>query len=140
VSVAILVPLGVLGGPAFARGVSAGHSGSSQYQYKVALCHHTHSRKHPFHVIRIAAPAVRAHMRHGDTLAPCVLVLPIGKHGHGHGKGGDDHTTTTAPTTTTTTVAPAPSHGHSGDHGKSDDHGQDGAHGQSGDHGHGHGK
>ena len=98
VTLAVIVPLGVFGAPALARSASSadqyGHSGSSQYQYKVAICHHTHSKKHPFHVIVVSNKAVAKHMlRHGDTLAPCptTAAAPT-QHGHsnGNGKGNDN--------------------------------------------------
>jgi hypothetical protein len=118
VSAAFLVPLGVFGAPALAKSAAAAseYSGSSQYQYKVLLCHHTHSKKHPLVQIRVGAPAVKAHLRHGDTLGACP----------------------TAP------AAPAPKHGKSGDHGKSGSNGQgnsgNNGHGNSGSKGHGKGK
>jgi hypothetical protein len=92
VTAAVIVPLGVFGAPALARTASAvseyGDSSSSQYQYKVAICHHTHSKKHPYHVINVAAAAVKAHLKHGDTLAPCPTTAPTAPtHGHGHGNG-----------------------------------------------------
>jgi hypothetical protein len=94
VTAAVVVPLGVFGAPALARTASAaaqyGHSSSSQYQYKVAICHHTHSQKHPWHVINVSSKAVAKHMlRHGDTLAPCPTTPPPApvQHGHGHGNG-----------------------------------------------------
>jgi hypothetical protein len=129
VSAAVLVPLGVFGAPALARSASAAseyeYSSSSQYQYKVAVCHHTHSKKHPWHVINVSSAAVKAHLRHGDTLAPCPTTAPAPvNHGSGQNSSGG-------------------SHGQSGDqHGKSgDQHGQSGEqHGQSGSHGNGHGK
>ena len=98
VTVAILVPLGVLGAPALARSVSAvsqyGHSGSSQYQYKITICHRTHSKKHPFVQIRVSVHAWKGHKHHhGDTLGPCPSVpAPAAptQHGHhGHGNGND---------------------------------------------------
>jgi hypothetical protein len=94
---AVIVPLGVFGAPALARTASAvsqyGHSSSSQYQYKVAICHRTHSKKHPWHVITVGAPAVKAHLKHGDTLAPCPTTAPTAPtkhHGKGNGKGEDN--------------------------------------------------
>jgi hypothetical protein len=48
----------------------AGHQGQgsrpsqSQYREKVIICHKGHT-------ISVAAPAVPAHLRHGDTLGPC---------------------------------------------------------------------
>ena len=92
VTLAVLVPLGVFGAPALARTASSADqygSGSSQYQYKVAICHHTHSKKHPYHVIVVSNKAVAKHMlRHGDTLAPCPTTAPAAPtHGHGNGNG-----------------------------------------------------
>ena len=122
VSAAFLVPLGVFGAPGLAKSAAAAseyeYGGSAQYQYKVLLCHHTHSKKHPFHQIRVGAPAVNAHLKHGDTLGTCPPP--------------------TAP------AAPAPKHGKSGDHGKSGSNGQGNSgsngHGNSGNNGHGKGK
>ena len=98
---AFIVPLGVFGAPALARSASAAsqyqYSGSSQYQYKVAICHFTHSKKHPWHVIVVSSHAVKAHLRHGDTLGTCPTAAPAStKHhgngnGKGNGKGNDDH-------------------------------------------------
>ena len=130
VSASVLVPLGAFGAPALARSVAAAsqYGGSSQYQYKVAICHRTHSKKHPFHVINVSSHAVKAHLRHGDTLAPCPAA-PLhakhdkGHHGRGHHKDAENGSTTTTATTTTTTSSGDDDHGHHGD-----------------DHGHGHGK
>jgi len=87
-SAALLVPLAVFGAPALARSGSAGSqygSGSSQYQYRVMICHRTGSKKHPAHTITVSAAAVRAHLRHGDTLPPCSTQPAAKKHGKGHG-------------------------------------------------------
>jgi hypothetical protein len=35
----------------------------------VKLCHRTGSAARPFRLIRVAGPAVEAHLRHGDLLA-----------------------------------------------------------------------
>ena len=96
VTAAVIVPLGVFGAPALARTASSaaeyGHSGSSQYQYKVAICHHTHSKKHPYHVIVVSNKAVAKHMlRHGDTLAPCpTTAAPTTTHGNSNSQGQDN--------------------------------------------------
>jgi len=104
VSGLLLVPLGVFGGSALARtnGPSA-----AQYQYKVTICHHTGSKKHPFHTITVSNRAVAAHMRnHHDTLGPCPVIPTTGQpstksashdsdndndnDGGGHGPGHDN--------------------------------------------------
>jgi hypothetical protein len=103
VTAAFFVPLGVFGAPALARSAASAsqeYAGSSQYQYKVTICHRTHSKKHPWHTISVGAPAVKAHLRHGDKLGACPPAV--------------------AATSTTTT---ATTKGNSGDHGKSGDHG-----------------
>src|SRR6516165_5544532 len=77
-----LAALGVLAGASWS---ATGSSSSHQYQYggKVTICHHTHSKKHPFVTITVSQHAVKAHLKHGDTLGACP-------------------TTTTTSTTTTT--------------------------------------
>ena len=112
VSAALLVPLAVYGAPAIAKsassaahqyksscgqygssggqyGSSGGQYGSACKQYRVTLCHRTHSKKHPWVRITVSSRAVKAHLRHGDSLPPCstqpVLKKKHGK-GHGHGK------------------------------------------------------
>ena len=121
VSAALLVPLAVYGAPAIAKsassashqykascgqygssggqygsaggqyGSSGGQYGSACKQYRVQICHRTHSKKHPWHLITVSSRALKAHLRHGDSLPPC-STEPAGKskhHGHGHGKHGD---------------------------------------------------
>ena len=115
VSAAFFVPLMVFGAPALAKSAASQYeySGSSQYQYtgKVLLCHHTHSKKHPWVQIRVGAAGARAHFLHhdGDYLGACTTPPPA-------------------------SAATAAKHGKSGDHGKS------GSQGQSGSNGKGHGK
>ena len=68
---------------------------------KVTICHHTGSKKHPFHAITVDVHAVLAHTGHGDTVGPCPATTsntaPAAKHGkpkHSSGKakgaGGSD--------------------------------------------------
>jgi hypothetical protein len=108
VSGALLVPLAVFGAPALARSGAAASSqygpGSSQYQYRVTICHLTGSKKHPAHTITVSSRAVPAHLRHGDHLGACTGLetrkgnhgaKPAAKpaaststtHGNAHGKG-----------------------------------------------------
>ena len=120
VSAALLVPLAVYGAPAIAKSASSashqysscgqyGSSGdqygssSSQYQYgsachqyRVTICHRTHSKKHPWRLITVSSRALKAHLRHGDTLPPCstqpAAKKKHGKHGHDDGQHGDSST------------------------------------------------
>jgi hypothetical protein len=78
VAVAVLALAGVsFAGNGNGKGKGKGKddsSSSSEYQYsshgkqyghhKVVLCHKGHT-------IRVAPPAVKAHLRHGDTLGAC---------------------------------------------------------------------
>jgi hypothetical protein len=114
VSAALLVPLAVYGAPAIAKsassaahqyksschqygasggqyGSSGGQYGSSCKQYRVQICHRTHSKKHPWRLITVSSRAVKAHLRHGDSLPPCSTQPAAKKHGkgHGHGKHGE---------------------------------------------------
>ena len=125
VTAAFLVPLGILGAPALAKSAASAsqyeYSGSSQYQYhgKVTLCHHTHSRKHPWHQITVGAAAVKAHLRHGDTIGACpaTAAAPQSK-GHGKAKGHDK----SAGDTQGATQQAGTEHGKSGEqHGKGHD-------------------
>jgi len=90
----LLVPLGIFGGPALARTAAAvgeyGHSGASEYQYRVTMCHHTGSKKHQWHLITISSSAVAAHQRHGDQMPPCPTTSTVGDQDH-HGNGDADH-------------------------------------------------
>ena len=87
-TLALLVPLAFYGGTGFAKNTSA-----AQYQYKLTICHHTGSKKHPMHTISVSNRAWPAHQRHGDTMGACPPPAT---------------TTTTATTTTpTTTTTPA---------------------------------
>ena len=52
--------------------------------HKVTICHHTGSKKHPFHPIALNEHAVPAHTGHGDTVGPCptttASATPAAKH------------------------------------------------------------
>jgi hypothetical protein len=106
VSVALLVPLAVYGAPAIAKsassashqyrstcgqyGSSGGQYGSACKQYRVTICHRTHSKKHPWHLITVSSKALKAHLKHGDTLPPC-STQPAAKKKHGHGHDNGQH-------------------------------------------------
>jgi hypothetical protein len=103
---------------------------------RVTLCHHTGSKKHPFHTITVDQHAVGAHLRHGDTPGACPTVAPVVKkhdsgddakpssHGRGHKKDQPTTTSTTAAPTTTTTShgnGNGRDNGHGRGHNKSND-------------------
>ena len=75
VSVGLLVPLAALGASTSGQSASAA-------QYKITICHHTHSKKHPTVTIRISNKAWPAHQRHGDTMGACATAKA--KHGKSH--------------------------------------------------------
>ncbi len=86
---------GSSGGQYGSAGGQYGSSGS-QYgssscrQYRVTICHRTHSRKHPWVMITVNVHALNAHLRHGDTMPPCSAGPDTGTkkhHGHGHESG-----------------------------------------------------
>jgi len=132
VTAAFFVPLMVFGAPALAKSAASEYeySGSSQYQYngKVTVCHHTHSKKHPWVQVRVSAHGAKAHLKHGDVLGACPTVAPPNRDGGGgNGTKSGDH-------------GKSSDHGKSGDHGNSGDHGKSGDHGNGGGNGHGKGK
>lgn len=54
--------------------VSPSGTAAAAKQYnpkKVTICHHTHSKKNPFVTIRVSRNALKAHMKHGDTVGTC---------------------------------------------------------------------
>jgi hypothetical protein len=133
---ATLVPLVAFGG----IGLAQGFPSASQYQYspsanqyKIAVCHYTHSAKHPWVIIRISKSAWPAHQRHGDTMPPpCGVKQSSAKtHGKGtttHGKSTETHGKSTETHGQSTTT-----------HGQSDSNASTGTTNAGGDHGNGHG-
>jgi hypothetical protein len=62
---AALVSVGAAVSPSGTPAVTA------QYPKKVTICHKTGSKKNPFRTIRVSRNAVKAHLRHGDSIGPC---------------------------------------------------------------------
>ena len=89
VSGLLLVPLGIFGGSALAHN---GGPSASQYQYKVTICHQTHSKKHPWVRITISSSALPAHLnRHHDSTN--LSLCPASSATHqvsSHDNGNDD--------------------------------------------------
>jgi cytoskeletal protein RodZ len=65
---------------------------STASSHKVTICHHTGSKKHPFHPISVDEHALRAHTAHGDTVGSCPATAagtaPAAKHGKPKHSGG----------------------------------------------------
>jgi hypothetical protein len=107
---ATLVPLVAFGGVGLAK--NSPSASEYQYpganQYKVRICHYTHSKKHPWVIINVSKSALKAHLKHGDVLLPTGTTCP-------------PKVTTSAPTT----------HGNSGTNGdQGKQHGNNGHHGK----------
>ena len=79
---AVALGMGALGvGTLASVGTAVSPSGTlaaaKQYPLgKVTLCHHTHSKRHPFVTINVSQRALPAHLRHGDTTGPCPSIAP----------------------------------------------------------------
>jgi ABC-type sugar transport system substrate-binding protein len=69
---AVALPVAALmSGVGFAKD-SISSSAYGQYGKKVTICHHTHSKKHPWVTITVSSSALAAHKKHGDDLTgPC---------------------------------------------------------------------
>jgi hypothetical protein len=82
---------------------SPGKTRPSAVQYKITICHHTHSTKNPEVTISISNTAWPAHQKHGDDRGACAkppaaAASAASTHGQSgqhdqHGKGGqhDQH-------------------------------------------------
>jgi hypothetical protein len=72
-----IVAAAVLAGIGFAGTAPS----AAQYQYgkKVAICHHTASKTHPWVTLVIDIHAWPAHLQHGDTLGSCAGTQTPGK-------------------------------------------------------------
>jgi len=71
--VAVLASAALVSVVQAARSTSAQRpaAAASQYPEKVTICHRTGSQKNPAVTIRVSRNALRAHLRHGDTMGPC---------------------------------------------------------------------
>lgn len=123
VSGLLFVPLGVFGSSALARTATGQGPSAAQYQYKVLVCHHTGSKKHPWHTISISNRALPAHLRHHDTVGPCTS-SPTTGHDHGKPTSGPSQTSSESHGKSNEHVnASSTSHGNQG---KGDDNGHHG--------------
>jgi hypothetical protein len=105
---------------------TTGLTGTGPLGQRITICHHTHSKKHPFQTITINIHAWPAHARHHDTLGACTsaqthTTTSTNRH-HGHDKGHGAGNTS-----------------HNQGNGKGNgNHGNGNGQGQGGGHGHGH--
>jgi hypothetical protein len=59
-------------GPVAGAVSPAGDAASAkQYADKVTICHRTGSKKNPFRTITVSRNALKAHLKHGDSVGPC---------------------------------------------------------------------
>jgi len=119
-SAALFVPLCVFGAPALARTAASAGEYGSQYQYRVSVCHRTHSKKHPWQRITISQAALKAHLKHGDVVGTTCPTTAAANTKH-HGK---PTTTPTTTTTATTSTSPGKGHGNGGGNGNGNGNGK----------------
>jgi hypothetical protein len=65
------VAVAAMGPVASAVSPSSEAAAAKQYADKVTICHHTGSKKNPFRTIRVSRNALKAHLKHGDTVGAC---------------------------------------------------------------------
>jgi hypothetical protein len=113
--IAVAVPVAaVMSGVGFAKS-SMSSSAYGQYGKKVTICHHTHSKTHPWVTITVSQNALKGHRKHGDDLTgpcpPAAAVAAKAKKAKHHGKPS-----TTPPATTPSN--PGQGHGNGKGNGK----------------------
>ena len=98
---------------------SAGGTTTSASGKKTLVCHRTHSKKKPWHLIWVSNHAVAKHLRHGDMLptdgqcASSVTTSTTTSTTTESSTTTSETTTTTESSTTTTSAAsPSKKHGH----------------------------
>src|SRR5205085_4318460 len=95
---------------------SSGGTTTNASGKKTLVCHRTHSKKKPWHLIWVSNHAVAAHLRHGDMLptdGQCASPVTTSTTTTESSTTTSETTTTTESSTTTTSAAHAPKkHGH----------------------------
>jgi hypothetical protein len=105
-----------------AASTSSGGTTTNASGKKTLVCHRTHSKKKPWHLIWVSNHAVAAHLRHGDVLptdgqcSSSVTTSTTTSTTTESSTTTSETTTTTESTTTTASVAspasPGKKHGH----------------------------
>jgi hypothetical protein len=78
---AALASVGAAVSPSATATATATAAASEQHPKKVTICHKTGSKKKPFRTIRVSLNAVKAHLRHGDSVRSCSASEKSGKGG-----------------------------------------------------------
>ena len=101
-------------GGAASTSTSSGGTTTNASGKKTLVCHRTHSKKKPWHLIWVSNHAVAAHLRHGDMLptdGQCASPVTTSTTTTESSTTTSETTTTTESSTTTTAHAPK-KHGH----------------------------
>jgi hypothetical protein len=102
-------------GAASTTSTSSGGTTTNASGKKTLVCHRTHSKKKPWHLIWVSNHAVAAHLRHGDMLptdGQCVSPVTTSTTTTESSTTTSETTTTTESSTTTTSPANPKKHGH----------------------------
>ncbi|HKI93565.1 MAG TPA: hypothetical protein VJ986_14780 [Gaiellaceae bacterium] len=101
-------------------------TGTTASGRRVIVCHHTHSKKHPWVTIRVSWHAIHAVIKHGGYVGLCTgATTSQAKQKHGKHHEGDTSTNDSA-----TTSSPQDGQGSSHEQGQSNGNGQSDANGQ----------
>jgi len=102
-------------GAASTTSTSSGGTTTNASGKKTLVCHRTHSKKKPWHLIWVSNHAVAAHLRHGDMLptdGQCASPVTTSTTTTESSTTTSETTTTTESSTTTTSPANPKKHGH----------------------------